>query len=85
MDTRIRNRERPSINLDGDWTQHTDAIPKGSFPLGTITLSGVEGALIQVGEGEAATYVMINSDGLFHRLSTRKVRMSLKIEREAAS
>lgn len=85
METRIRNRERPSINLDGDWTQHTDAVPKGGFPLGTVTLSGVEGALIQIGEGEAAAYVMVNADGLFHKLSARKINIVLKIAREAAS
>jgi hypothetical protein len=85
MDTRIRNRSRPSINLAGDWSQYTDAIPDGGFPLGTITLSGVEGALIQIGEGEAAAYVMINTDGLFHKLSNRKIKVALKIKREATS
>jgi hypothetical protein len=77
------NRRRASVDLDGDWMAHTDAVPEGGIPLGTVSIQDMTGALIRVeapdpeSDAPEAHYLMITADGFVHRLNTRKIRAAL--------
>ena len=75
----LNNRYRITVDLDGDWTQHTDALPANSIPLGTVTLREAVGALVKVGDGEDGDFLMITAD-FVHKLNARKVRAAIQLE-----
>ena len=77
------NRRRASVDLDGDWMAHTDAVPEGGIPLGTVSILDMTGALIRVeapdpeSEAPEVHYLMITAKGDVHRLNTRKIHAAL--------
>ena len=75
-----RNKGRVHVDLAGDWSRHTDAVPCGGIALGTVTLGDVTGALVRldpVADADSA-FLMITADGLIHHLNPRKVRAALQ-------
>ena len=77
------NRRRARVDLDGDWMAHTDAVPEGGNPLGTVSIQGVTGALVRVeapdpdSDTPEVHFLMIAANGFVHRLNTRKIRAAL--------
>jgi hypothetical protein len=59
---------------------HTDAVPEGGIPMGTVNIQDLTGALIRVEAQDPdndAYFLMITADGIVHRLNTRKIRAAL--------
>jgi hypothetical protein len=61
-ENKLKCRGTHIVDLDGDWTQHTEALPENSIPLGTVTLREAVGALFKVGDGEVGDFLMITAD-----------------------
>ena len=81
-----------TVNIHGDWTQYTDAIPKNGIPLGTVKVGDTEGALIRTATPDAAghiqgdarkhnqpgiRYLMITREGFVFALNHRMTRAAL--------
>ncbi|MDQ5908647.1 MAG: hypothetical protein QG599_739 [Pseudomonadota bacterium] len=68
------HRGAVAVDLTADWTLYTDAIPRGSIALGTVTQGPEKGALVYLEDTQ--TYLIIATH-LMRELNTRKVRAAI--------
>lgn len=68
------NRDRLTVDPDGDWRQYAKIIPHNYTPLGTVTRDGQTGALVRI--ETTGVYVQLNGAGI-RNLPGRKIAAAL--------